>query len=158
MISLNTYISSTSQVLQQEILLFTWCYTLFLPLFLFDYSTFYFSPSKEAPFPFACLPPFIATFLALICIAILLRTRFSRIFFFTLSVSSPLLSWNSNFWGVFVLFKLSHMHSMQQRLGKNLIINVEVKIFNLLVCSGSFPWFQASLENYTWIIRAPCLG
>ena len=38
--------------------------------------------------------------------------------------------------GVFVLFRLSHMHLMRQGLGVNLLINVEVKIFNLLACFG----------------------
>ena len=43
--------------------------------------------------------------------------------------------WNSNFWGVFALFRLSHVHSIRQRLGENPLINAEVKIFNLLACS-----------------------
>ena len=33
--------------------------------------------------------------------------------------------------------KLSHMHSIRQRLSENPLINAEVKIFNLLACSGS---------------------
>jgi len=59
---------------------------------------------------------------------------------------------------VFVLFRLTHIDSMRQRLGGNPLINAEVKIFNLLVCSGSFPWFQAPSGIYTWIICAPCFG
>jgi len=50
------------------------------------------------------------------------------------------------------------MHSMWQRLSENPLINAKVKIFNILTCFGSFPWFQASSVNYTWIIRAPHFG
>ena len=40
---------------------------------------------------------------------------------------------------VFVLFKLSQMHSMRQRLGGSPLINAEVKIFTLLTYSERSP-------------------
>ena len=99
---------------------------------------------------------FISTLLILIPTTILLPAKHSRIFFLTLLISSPPLSLNTNFWRIFVLFRLFHMYLMRQKLGKNPLINAEVKIFNLLVCSGSFLWSLAPFGNYTWIIRAPC--
>ena len=115
---------------------------LFLFLFLFFFFFFFFCFHSDLPFIFLPPPPpFIITFFAVISTTVLLPARFSEIFSFTFLVSSPPLSWNFDFWGLFVLFKLSHMHSMLQRLGKNLIINAEVKIFNILACSGSFSWF-----------------
>ena len=86
----------------------------------------------------------------------LLPAKHSRIFFLTLLISSPPLSLNTDFWRIFVLFRLFHMYLMRQKLGKNPLINAEVKIVNLLVCSGSFLWSLAPFGNYTWIIRAPC--
>ena len=121
-------------------------------------SSLFLFPSFFDPLFLASLPPFIGTSLTLISTTVLLPTKLSKIFFFTLSVSSPPWSWSSNFYGVFVLFKLSHMHSMRQGLGENPLINVNVTIFNLLVCSGSFSWFQVSSGSHTSIIRAPCLG
>ena len=128
--------------------------SLYLYFRLFFFFFFFYHPN---PLSFAFLPPFIMTFFALISTTILLPPRFSGIFSFTLLVSSPPFSWNFDFWGLFVLFRLSHMHLMRQRLGKNPIINAEAKIFNLLACSGSFPWFQASPGIHTCIIRAPFL-
>ena len=119
------------------------------PLFTI-FSTF----QKSLPI-FAYLPISIGTFFALISTTVLLPAEFLGIFSSTLSISSIPLSWNFDFWGVFVLFRLSHVHSIRQRLGENPLINMEVKIFNLLACSKSFPWFQASSGNYTWIIHAP---
>ena len=43
-------------------------------------------------------------------------------------------------------------------VGKNPIIDVEVKIFYLLACSRNFLWFRESPGNHTWIIRALYLG
>ena len=125
-----------------------------LSFFLSQTAPFF--PSQKDPLTFASLPLFIGTFLVLIFTAVMLPAKFLRIFFFTLSVSSFPFSWNSDFWGVFVLFRLSHMHSMRQKLGENSLINAEVKIFSLLACSESFPWFQTSSRNHIWIIRAPC--
>ena len=113
---------------------------------------------SKIPLSFVSLPSFIVPFLTLIFTAVLLPAKFSKIFSFTLLISSPPLSWNFDFWGLFVLFKLSHLHSMWQSLGKNPIINAETKIFNLLACFGSFLWFQASPRIHTWIICAPFLG
>ena len=73
----------------------------------------------------------------------------SQIFFFTLSISSPPLSLNFDSWGMSVLLRLSYMHLMWHRLGKNPLINAEVRIFNLLVCSGSSLWSWVSSGNYT---------
>ena len=50
------------------------------------------------------------------------------------------------------------MHSMRQRLGKNPLVNAEVKIFNLLVDYGSFSQLPASPVGHTLIISAPYLG
>ena len=99
--------------------------------------------------PFASPLPFITSILTLITTVVLLPERASGIFSLTLSDSSPPLSWNSNFWGSFVLFRLSYLYLMWQRLSKNPIINVEAKIFKLFACSRSFPWLQESLENHS---------
>ena len=60
--------------------------------------------------------------------------------------------------GVVCTVQVSYLYLMRQRLDKNLIINMEAKIFYLIACSGSFPWFQASLGNHTWTIRATSFG
>ena len=67
--------------------------TYFCLLSLFFLSIFSFS--------FSYLPffLFIGTSLALISIVVLLPTALSEIFFFTLSVSSLVLSWRYDFWG-----------------------------------------------------------
>ena len=106
------------------------------------------------PLPFSSPSPFIALVIALITTAVMLPTRVFGIFSLTLLISSPPLSWNSDFWELFVLFRLSYLYLMQQRLGKNPIINAEAKIFNFLACFRSFPWFQASPGNHTWTIHA----
>ena len=111
---------------------------MFLFLFLF-----------QPPPSFASPLLFITSILALIITAVLLPSRVSGIFSLTLSNSSSPLSWNSNFWGLFVMFKLSYLYLMWQGLGKNPIINAEAKIFNLLACFRSFPWLQESLENHS---------
>jgi len=105
------------------------------PFSSFSPPFLYFLPLKRSPSLFAYLPLFISTPLVLIFTTVLLPAKLSGIFSFTLSVSFLPLSWNSDFWGVFVLFRLSHMHSMWQRLVENPLINAEVKIFNLLACS-----------------------
>ena len=121
---------------------------------LCSFFFFFFQP----PPPFASPLLFITSILALIITAVLLPTRVSGIFSLTLSNFSSPLSWNSDFWGFFVMFRLSYLYLMWQRLGKNHIINAKAKIFNLLACSRSFPWLQESPENHTWIIHAPYLG
>ena len=50
--------------------------------------------------------------------------------------------------GVFPLFRLSHMHSMWQRLSGSPIINAKVKIFVILMCSGRFPMVQSASCRY----------
>ena len=106
------------------------------------------------PLPFSSPSPFIASVIALITTAVMLPTKVLGIFSLTLLISSPPLSWNSDFWELFVLFRLSYLYLMRQRLGKNPIINAEAKIFNFLACFGSFLWFQASPRNHMWTIRA----
>ena len=130
-------------------------FSLFDRTYLCFFSLFFFFSFL---FFLASLPPFIGTSLAFFSLIVLLLAKLLEIFFFTLSVSSPPLSWSSDFWGVFVLFRLSYMHSMWQGLGGNPLINAEVKIFNLLVSSRSFLWFQAFSGSHTWIIHALCLG
>ena len=109
------------------------------------------------PLSFASPPSFIALILAFIITTVLLPARVLGIFSLTISVSSPPLSWNSNFWGLFVLFRLSYLYLMWQRLGKNPIINAGAKFFNLFACSRSFPQSWVSSGSYMWIIRAPRL-
>ena len=129
------------------------------PLSLADFSSLcsFFPLYFLDPPPFASPLPFITSILTLITTVVLLPDRASGIFSLTLSDSSPPLSWNSNFWGSFVLFRLSYLYLMWQRLSKNPIINVEAKIFNLFACSRSFPWFQESPGNHTWSIHTPHL-
>ena len=80
------------------------------------------------------------------------------IFLYSISFLSPPppLYLNSGSWGMSVLLRLSYMHLMWHGLGKNPLINAEVRIFNFLLCSGSFPWSWVSSGSYTWIIGAPC--
>ena len=88
--------------------------------------------SKCSPFltPFCLSPPFyIALILTLVTTTVLLPTRVLGIFSLTLSVSSPPIFWNSDFWGLFVLFRLSYLYLMRKRLDKNPIINAKAKIF-----------------------------
>ena len=118
----------------------------FLSLFL--------SPLFFRSFLFYFSPPFIASILVLITIAVLLPARASGIFSSTLLDSSPPLSWNSDFWGLLVLFRLSHLYLMQQRWGKSPIINAEVKIFNLLAFFRTLPWFYDYPGNHAWITHA----
>ena len=40
------------------------------------------------------------------------------------------------------------MHSMRQRLGGSPLINAEVKIFAILMCSGRFPVVQSASCRY----------
>ena len=81
------------------------------------------------PLPFAFLSSFIASVLSLMTTTVLLPAKDSGIFSLTLSVSSPPLFWNSDFWGLFVLFRLSYLYLMRKRLDKNPIINAKAKIF-----------------------------
>ena len=130
------------------------------PLSLVDFSSLcsFFPLYFLDPPPFASPLPFITSILTLITTAVLLLDRASGIFSLTLSDSSPPLSWNSDFWELFVLFRLSYLYLMWQRLGKNPIINAEAKIFYLIACSGSFSWFQASPRNHKWTIHATSFG
>ena len=65
------------------------------------------------PFLFYLSPPFIASILVLITTIVLLSARALGIFSSTLSDSSPPLSWNSDFKGLLVLFRLSHLYLMR---------------------------------------------
>ena len=94
LISLTISITISIQMIQQETLPFSWCYPQFLPLYLYfssqtNFSTLSLFSLFLDPLPFASLPSFIASVLVLITIAILLPTRVSGIFFFSLSISSP---------------------------------------------------------------------
>ena len=138
-----------------ETLLFSWYLT--FSFSLLDCSLLSF-PQRSCTLLSISVTSFIGLFLALISTTVLLLAKLSGIFFFTLSVSSPPppLYLNSGSWGMSVLLRLSYMHLMWHRLGKNPLINAEVRIFNFLLCSGSFPWSWVSSGSYTWIIGAPC--
>ena len=140
-------------MLQQEIFSSQWCYTHFLSFFhIVPLSLF-----SRLPFhlPLPPHPPFYSDIFCSYLYYYLITSQILRDI--TLLVSSPPLSWNSDFRWLFVLFKLFYLYLMRQKLGKNLIINAEAKIFNLLACSGSFSRLQESLENHTWIIHASYL-
>ena len=81
---------------------------------------FPFAPLLD-PLSFASPPSFIALILAFIITTILLPARVLGIFSLTISVFSPPLSWNSNFWGLFVLFRLSYLYLMRQRSSPSLM-------------------------------------
>ena len=100
-------------MLQQEIFSSQWCYTHFLSFFhIVPLSLF-----SRLPFhlPLPPHPPFYSDIFCSYLYYYLITSQILRDI--TLLVSSPPLSWNSDFWGMFVLFRLSHMHSMQQSLG-----------------------------------------
>ena len=106
---------------------------------------------RTSPF-YASSPLFISTLLILIPTTVMLPAKHSRIFFLTLSVSSPPLSLNTNFWRIFVLFRLSHMYLMRQRLGKNPIINATVKNFQPSCVFWKFPVVLGTIwELYDYI-------
>ena len=71
-------------------------------------SSFSDLPSFASPYPF------ITSILTLITTAVLLPGRASWIFFSTLLDSSHPF-WNSDFWGLFALFRLFHLYLMRQR-------------------------------------------
>ena len=128
----------------------SYSYYFSLYLFLLFFSYFFHSPFFFLSSPlYRCL--FILTFTV-----VLLPIEFLGIFCSLLLISSPsyLETW---LLGVFVLFKLSLMHSVQQGLGGSLLINVEVEIFNFLACSGSLSRYQVLSENQIRIIRTPYL-
>ena len=80
--------------------------------------------------------------------------KYQGYFSLTLSISSP------SYLGILtarrlrVLFKLSYAPLMQQKLGKNPLINVEVNIFLLLAPSRSFPRLIVSSRSHILVIRA----
>ena len=133
-----------------------WChaYTLLLGCLTSLLSTF---PKiiKKNPLLFYFLL-FIGTLLLLILIVVPMQAKHSEIFFLTLLVSSLPLSLSSVSWGIFSLFSSPQTYLMWQRLGKGSQIDEEVKIFNLLACSGSFPRSWVLPGSYMWVIRAPC--
>ena len=89
---------------------------------------------KQLPVP----PPlFIGMFSFLILLAGLFPTRFFGIFSHSLLVS-PLSYLETGLLGGFVLFRLSHTYLIQQRLDREPLINVEVKISIILICLGDF--------------------
>ena len=99
-------------------------------------------------------PSIIASAFVLIPLAILFLFKVSRIFFLTLSVSSP------SYLGILiaqrlrVLFRLSFAQLMQQRLGKNPFFYAEVKD---LLSSCIFQKFSV-ITNVSWrsCIDYPC--
>ena len=99
---------------------------------------------------------FIGTLLLLILIVVPMQAKHSEIFFLTLLGSSLPLSLSFVSWGIFSLFSSPQTYLMWQRLGKGSQIDEEVKIFNLLACSGSFPRSWVLHGSYMWVIRAPC--
>ena len=147
-------------MLQQEIFFFPWCYTLSLFLrqltFLPSLTSFHYFFHLSKITSNICLSPSFYRYIlcSYLYNCLIANRNFRDIFLYPISFLPSLIL---EFWllGVFVLFRLSHMHSIRQRLGENPLINMEVKIFSLLACSRSFPWLQASSGNYTWIIRAP---
>ena len=56
---------------------------------------------------------------------------------------SPLLILKQDFWGVFVLFRLSYMHLMWKKLDREPLINAKVIVFVILILLGNF-------LRYTW--------
>lgn len=100
----------------------------FLSLFLFLFLDRFFSP-----FSF-CFPPPFYSFRPCSyhhsCSAPIQSLR--DIFPYFISFL-PSLSQNYDCWALRVLFRLSYVHLMRQRLGKNLLINAKVRIFTLLV-------------------------
>ena len=76
----------------------------------------------------------------------------------TLSISSPSYLGILTTWGLRVLFRLSHAPLMQQKLGSNPLINVEVKTVLLLAPFRSFLWLLVSSKGHTLIIRASRFG
>ena len=127
-------------------------YILFLSLRL---SNFFFLSRPKGTSSILLLPPYLQahfSFLSLQLSCCQLNTQgyFSLLYRFP---PPPILE--LCLLGIFSLFRLSQMYLMQPRLGKGSQIDVEVKIFNLLACSGSFIQFWASSRSYMWIIRVP---
>ena len=125
--------------------------TLNVPLFLFLQDRSFFS---QIPFSFWLLSLLqlqsLFSPLQLFCFYLEYQGYFSL----TLSVSSPSYLGILTAWELRVLFKLSYVPLMRQELGKNPLINSEVKIFLLLAPSRSFPWSLVSSRGHTLIIRA----
>ena len=133
--------------------------SLFLFLFLDKFLPFiFFSPPPQPPPPSFCLPPLFYSFSPCSyhhsCLTLFQSLKDMLSYFIGFL---PFLSWNFDCLGLRVLFRLFYVHSMQQRLDKNPLINAEVKIFTLLVHSRSFPWLPTSSGGHTMITRAPCL-
>ena len=98
-----------------------------LSLFLSIFSI----PHSFPLFPFLQVPFCFYLYSCPITSRVFRDIFFSFISFLPSLILEFLLLW------VFVLFRLSHMHSMRQRIGGNPLINAEVKTFNLLACFGS---------------------
>ena len=98
----------------------------FLTLTLFFFSDRFFYSFSDPP-TFCPLSTFIVSVFVLITTAVLFLFRVSRIFFLTLSVSSPSYLRILIAQRLRVLFRLSFAQLMQQRLGKKSLFNAEVK-------------------------------
>jgi len=145
------------QTLLYKTLLFPWwrpwCFSLFL-LLLLSLDRFFFFSSKAHPptplnFPLLYKPHSYSNFYSCYTTGLVFKD-----IFLTLLDSSPSLSLNSAFSEIFLLFRLSYMNLMQHRLGEGSQIEVEIKIFDLLACSGSFPQFLVPFGGSMWIICA----
>ena len=142
------------------------CGVTHIPSLYFSFRPFPLSLSFQKRSPSICLSSHLYSYIPCSYLySCLLPAKFSGIFFFILSVSSLPLSWNSDFWGVFVLFRLSHMHSMWHRLGENPLINVEVKNLQSSYVFWKFPvvpgisWkpYVDYLCTFLWVRFASCL-
>lgn len=115
--------------------------------FLFQHFSTPFSVAQSPP-------PFIGVSSSLILPTGLFLARFSRIFSPSLLVF-PLSYLETRFLGVFILFRLSYTYLMRQMLGKEPLINAEVKISVILIYLGDFP---RSYWDTLWIIHTYNLG
>lgn len=55
--------------------------------------------------------------------------------------------------GVFLLFRLSHMYSMQQRLDGGLLINAKAEISAIIICLEGFSGLNVPIVGTPWIIH-----
>ena len=125
--------------------------TLNVPLFLFLQDRSFFS---QIPFSFWLLSLLQLQSLFSPLQLFYFYLEYQGYFSLTLSVSSPSYLGILTAQELHVLFKLSYVPLMRQELGKNPLINSEVKIFLLLAPSRSFPWSLVSSRGHTLIIRA----
>ena len=110
----------------KEYLISYFC-SLFLSLFFLMPSSLLSSPLFYRPSPFL-IPP----------AGLLLVGSFWDIFPSSIGFPSILII-KQDFWGVFVLFKLSYMYLMWQRLGGEPLTNAKVVVSVILILLGSFP-------------------